>query len=121
MADFNQMYHNGATDERVQTDGRSHCFRPLISGLHKHFLYFHLVCVLSSLSLSFNFVKNKEGKAVPLQARSGPEGSRKLRFPDYTTMAQDGDKVSPTHRPPLPTGNTPGTHFLLEAESTPRP
>ena len=40
------------------------------------------------------------GKAVPLQARSGPEGSRKLRFPDYVTTAQDGGKVvSLTHRP----------------------
>jgi len=41
-----------------------------------------------------------------------PEGSRKLRFPDYVTMAQFGDKVvSLTHRPLLPPGNTPGTHF----------
>jgi len=30
-----------------------------------------------------------KGKAVPLQARSGSEGSRKLRFPDYMTTAQD--------------------------------
>jgi len=53
-----------------------------------------------------------KGKSVPLQARSGPEGSRKLRFPDFTTTAQDGGKVvSLTHRPPLPPGNTPGAHF----------
>jgi hypothetical protein len=53
-----------------------------------------------------------EGKAVPLQAWSGPEGSRKLRFPDFMTTAQNGDKVvSLTHRPPLPPGNTPGTYF----------
>jgi len=52
------------------------------------------------------------GKAVPLQAWSGPEGSRKLRFPDFVTTAQDGGKVvSLTHRPPLPAGNAPGTHF----------
>ena len=51
-------------------------------------------------------------KAVPLQAWSGPEGSRKLRFPDFMTTAQDGGKVvSLTHRPPLPPGNTPATHF----------
>ena len=50
-------------------------------------------------------------KAVPLQAWSGPEGSRKLRFPDFMTTARDGGKVSLTHRPPLPPGNTPGTHF----------
>jgi hypothetical protein len=37
-----------------------------------------------------------------------PEASRKLRFPDYMTTAQDGDKVvSLTHRPPLPPGNAP--------------
>ena len=53
-----------------------------------------------------------KGKAVPLQAWSGPEGSRKLRFPDFMTTAQDGGKVvSPTHRPPLRLGNAPGTHF----------
>jgi hypothetical protein len=46
------------------------------------------------------------------QAWSGPEGSRKLRFPDLMTTAQDGGKVvSLTHRPPLTPGNTPGTHF----------
>jgi len=57
-------------------------------------------------------VKKKKGKAVPLQAWSGPEGSRKLRFPDYVTTVQDGGKVvSFTHRPFLPPGNTPGTHF----------
>jgi hypothetical protein len=53
-----------------------------------------------------------KGKAVPLQAWSDPEGSRKLRFPDYMTTAQDGGKfVSLTHRPHLPPGNAPGTHF----------
>ena len=38
-------------------------------------------------------VKGK-GKAVPLQARRGPEGSRKLRFPDFVTTAQDGGRLS---------------------------
>jgi len=53
-----------------------------------------------------------EKKTVPLQAWSGPEGSRKLRFPYYVTMAQNGGKVvSLTHRTFLPPGNTPGTHF----------
>ena len=53
-----------------------------------------------------------KGKAVPLQASSGPECSRKLRFPDLMTTAQDGGKVvSLTHRPPLPPENTSGTHF----------
>jgi len=55
-------------------------------------------------------IKGK-GKAVPLQAWNGPEGSRKLRFPDFMT-AQDGGKiVSLMHRPAVPPGNTRGTHF----------
>ena len=58
------------------------------------------------------FSVNGKDKSVPLQAWSGPEGSSKLRFPDYVTTAQDGGKfVNLTHRPPLPPGNTPGTHF----------
>ena len=53
-----------------------------------------------------------KGKAVPLQTWSGPESSRKLRFPDFMTTAQDGGKVvSLTHSPPLPSENIPGTHF----------
>jgi hypothetical protein len=57
-------------------------------------------------------VKVKKGKAVPLQAWGGPEGSRKLRFPDFMTTGQDGGKVvSLMHQPPLPPGNTHGTHF----------
>ena len=50
-------------------------------------------------------------KAVPLQAWSGPGGSRKLRFPDFVTTAHGGKIVYFRYRPPLPTGNTPGTHF----------
>jgi len=46
------------------------------------------------------------------QAWSGAEGSRNLRFPDFMTTAQDSGKVvSLTHRPPLPPGNAPDTHF----------
>ena len=67
---------------------------------------------------SFEIVTRKvkkgkgKGKAVPSQAWSGSEGSRKLRFPDFMTTVQDGGKVvSLTHRPPLPAGNAPGTHF----------
>jgi len=53
-----------------------------------------------------------KGKTVTLHAWSGLEGSRKLRFPDFMTTAQDDGKVfSLTHRSPLPPGNAPGTHF----------
>ena len=41
-----------------------------------------------------------------------PRGFQEVKFPDYVTMAQDGGKVvGLTHRPFLPPGNTPGTHF----------
>ena len=33
-------------------------------------------------------------KSVPLQAWTGPEVSRKLRFPDYMTTVQDGGRLS---------------------------
>jgi len=62
------------------------------------------------------------GKSVPLQAWSGPECSRKLRFPDFMTTAQDvGKVVSLTHRPPLHPRKYSRYSFLLEAESTPGP
>ena len=65
----------------------------------------------NSYDFSTHPVKIK-GKSVPLQAWSGPEGSRKLRFPDFMTTAQGGGKVvSHMHRPHLPPGNSPGTHF----------
>ena len=57
-----------------------------------------------------NHCATTKGKSVPLQAWSGPEGSRKLRFPDFMTTAQGvGKVVSLTHRPHLPPGNSPGT------------
>jgi hypothetical protein len=50
--------------------------------------------------------------AIPLQALTGPEGSRRLRLPDFKTIGIEGGKVvSPTHWPPLPPGSIPGTHF----------
>ena len=48
----------------------------------------------------------------PVTGLEWPLGFQELRFPDFMTTAQDGGKVvSLTHRPPLPPGNTPGTHF----------
>ena len=69
---------------------------PHWSVLDQYFSAYSLkICVVWSATL--------RGKAAPLQAWSGPEGSRKLRFPDYMTTAQDGGKVvSPTHQPALP-------------------
>ena len=75
------------------------------------YVTYHCVTIAYSIQYSdmlYRFV----GNLVPLQAWSGLEHSRKLRFPDFMTTAHDGGKVvSLMHRPPLPPGNTPGTHF----------
>ena len=53
-----------------------------------------------------------KGKAVPLEASSGPEVSMELMFPDFMSTAQDcGKALNLTHRLTLPPVNTPGTHF----------
>ena len=73
---------------------------------------------------SFGFhgnIDKGKGKAVPLQAWSGPEGSRKLRFPDFVTTAQ----MAVGCQPYAPAAFTPRKYFwysfLLESESTPGP
>ena len=70
------------------------------------------LCDVTSLANIYISLYQCKGKAIPLHAWSGPEGSRKLRFPDFMTAAQRGGKfVSLTHRPHLAPGNSPGTHF----------
>ena len=65
---------------------------------------------------------DRSAHSVPLQAWSGPDGSRKLRFPDFMTTAQGGGKVvTHTHRPHLPSRKFFWYLFLLEAESAPGP
>jgi len=76
---------------------------------------FHALCFFRCIVSGFLQAAKclcKKGKVVPLQAWRGPDGSRKLRFPDFMTTAPDGGKVvSLMHRPPLPPLNAPGTHF----------
>jgi len=49
-------------------------------------------------------------------------GYRKLRFPDYVTVAQNvGKVVSLTHRPLFTTRKYSWYSFLLEVESNPGP
>jgi len=51
----------------------------------------------------------KKGKLVPLLAWSGPQGSRKLRFPDFMTEAQDGGKVMQARYRPGVAQRVPGS------------
>ena len=61
-------------------------------------------------------------KISTISALRCPECCRKLRFPNYVTMVQEGGKVvSLTHQPLLPHRKCSWYSFLLEAESTPRP
>ena len=65
----------------------------------------HLLALLRAyhiLHVSRIRVKGKKCKANPLQARIGPEGSRRLRLPDFKTIG--------TGRL-YPPGNIPGTQF----------
>ena len=39
-------------------------------------------------------LRKGKGKAVPLQAWTGREDSRKLRFPDFVTTAHDDGRLS---------------------------
>jgi hypothetical protein len=61
------------------------------------------VCQYLHLNFDELFIKRK---AVPLQARCVPEGSRRFRFPDFHDIRQleGGEVVTLTHRPPLPPG-----------------
>ena len=111
-------------DEVVLFETLAHIYKRVSDGLYLVIIFFMLNEQLYGLVYFFSLLASsygklvliwgkKNGKAVPLQAFwSGPEGYRKLRFPDYMTTAQDcGKFVRLTHRPPLPPGNVPGTHL----------
>jgi hypothetical protein len=66
------------------------------------------------------FYSSAEDKAIPVQDRTGPEGSMRLRIPHFKTH-EGGKVVSPTHRSPLSSWKHSCYAFLLEAESTPGP
>ena len=64
-------------------------------GFESRWCHGHTPTVLT-IALGSNqlLTEMSKGKAVPLQAHRGLEGSRKLRFPDFVTTAQDGGKLS---------------------------
>jgi len=68
---------------------------------------------LQSKAATGNSQVKSKGKAIPLQAWRGPEGSRRLRFPDFKDIRHI--KVVKLSALPTghlyPTGNIPGTQF----------
>jgi hypothetical protein len=67
----------------------------------------HKIQILGVKIHNHPIVRGK-GKAVPIRVWSVPEGSRKLRFPDFLTTIQAGGMVvSLTHRPHLPQETLP--------------
>jgi len=52
----------------------------LFIGDDKNLLYNNFTKIISSL------INKGKGKALPLQAWTGPEGSRRLRLPDFKTI-----------------------------------
>jgi len=64
---------------------------PLLTINH---LYCCILLVFFPQTWRVLYTKAKKGKPVPLQAWTGPKGSRKLSFPDFVTTAQDGGRLS---------------------------
>ena len=62
----------------------------------------------------------KKGKSVPLQAWTGPQVSRKLRFPDFVT-SQDGYRLLALRTGRLYTQEMLLVLIMLEVELTPGP
>jgi hypothetical protein len=90
--------------------GRVKLFRELLFGLRFVQNTYMLLCGwrVELPNVKSGKVKVKQSHYRPGQAQ---RVLRVLRFPDFVTTAQDGGKVSLTHLPPLPPGNTAGTYF----------
>jgi hypothetical protein len=59
-----------------------------------------------------------KGRAIPLQALTGPEGSRRFRLPDFKTIGTWSWQVCQPYAPATFTPSKyPWYSFLLEAES----
>jgi len=78
--------HGGARGLNTEVQGRGFDYRS-----------YHWKCSLTYpcsriMAPGVGSASNNMCKAVPLHAWTGPEGSRKLRFPDFVTKAQDGGR-----------------------------
>ena len=68
----------------------------------------------SSLKEKKLILRKGKCKELPVQAWTGPEGSRRWRLQTFQSRyvkVEGGKVVSTVHRPPLPEGNIPDTHL----------
>jgi len=78
--------------------------------------------VIFSLSNVLIATAVTEGKAIPLEPWTGPEGSRRWRLPDFKSWHMKAVKLSALHTGRLyPPRKYSWYSFLLEAESYPGP
>jgi len=95
-----QHFQTGGLGEMVRhPDHHDLRISPLLTSFYGRMLrtkcFRHQFQILQIFSTLVGYGLRK--KAVPLQARRGPEDSRKLRFPDFVTTAQDGGSLSALH------------------------
>jgi len=100
------MRHKNLTTKLQQSRSLSACHAMTASEFKPCFLFYTILLPRPILSCRSQVALAKhcmilntfhlegKGKAVPLQAWTGPEGSRKLRFPDFVTTAQDDGRLS---------------------------
>ena len=83
---------------------------------NKEYLFINMSVVICNKY----WIKVKQGKAIPLHDWTGPEGSRKLRLPDFKTIATWRWLGCQPNAPVIFTTTKYSWYlFLLEAESTP--
>ena len=85
---FSPFLHNHlSAHSSSSSKSRSSLLKILYRQSDLLYIYFFVFRLFMCFSLQSAILR---AAAVPLQAWSGPEGSRKLRFPDFMTTAQDG-------------------------------
>jgi len=101
----------------------NHSFQMLKGDTHTNRQHGSLISLLPFVKEKVGLIKSiGEKKTIPLEVWSGPECSRKLRFPDFMTTAQDGAKICQPYASAAFTSRKYTWHlFLLEAEATPGP